>query len=413
MPITLKASENTKQSERRKAMLSTEINAAHPVSPINPVVCLSAREIHKAISSLDEETLSALQWHQQQVQQLACEEAAFYQQSTREVVPGIISGYKYTPLKRVGCIIPYSKRPVIHLTHQCVVSAKVAKVDRVIVCIDTHQQQPCPVTVAAAALAGADEIYCLNELSAIHMLCSGGDTQAPVDLIIGESTFSADTLQREMPDNESKGHIHLLHPAQFTLILVDEFGCNPEHAVLDVFKQISASPCDRLTLLTHSKAFADKLLNAIHTSLKTYPTAHSIHANWQQKGAIIQAESIDEMVVIADDSHWDLIKVMTANPKFFLDHLHNYGRILLGKACNDALVRAFFGSTSYKISPHHHPCWLQQFFKVHTYQQVNPLNSALHARHCQRIMAIENHDDEVNAADSLQGTTVNPRIKMQ
>lgn len=77
-------------------------------------------------------------------------------------MPGVILGHQNIPVARVGCYVPGGRYPMVASAHMSIVTARVAGVGRVIACTPPTGGKPHDATIAAMALAGADEIYLLG-----------------------------------------------------------------------------------------------------------------------------------------------------------------------------------------------------------------------------------------------------------
>ena len=76
---------------------------------------------------------------------------------------GVHNGHKHIPVNGAGCYVPGGKYPLLASAHMSVITAKVAGVPRVITCAPPFEGKPAPAIVAAQVMAGADEIYALND----------------------------------------------------------------------------------------------------------------------------------------------------------------------------------------------------------------------------------------------------------
>ena len=102
-----------------------------------------------------------------------------------ETLPGVILGHKNVPIQNVGCYVPGGKYPLLASAHMTVLTARVAGCERVITCAPPFRGRIAEKIVAAQALAGADEIYCLGGVQAIAAMAYGTETIAPVDMLAG------------------------------------------------------------------------------------------------------------------------------------------------------------------------------------------------------------------------------------
>lgn len=128
---------------------------------------VSEEEIDEAYDSVDDELLSALELAAQNIYAFHDEERTkdlwFYQ-----VAPGVIAGQKVVPLESVGAYVPGGRASYPSSALMCVIPAKVAGVNRVVVCTPPDGTgRAAPLTIVAADMAGADEIYKLGGAQAI------------------------------------------------------------------------------------------------------------------------------------------------------------------------------------------------------------------------------------------------------
>ncbi|RYF01364.1 MAG: histidinol dehydrogenase, partial [Oxalobacteraceae bacterium] len=128
---------------------------------------LTAAEIQDCIDQLDSQALSDIEFAQTQVRNFAQVQRASMTDVEVETLPGVILGHKNIPLNAAGCYVPGGKYPLLASAHMSVITAKVAGVARVITCAPPFQGKPAPAIVAAQAMAGADEIYCLGGIQAV------------------------------------------------------------------------------------------------------------------------------------------------------------------------------------------------------------------------------------------------------
>lgn len=70
--------------------------------------------------------------------------------------------------------------------------------------------------------------------------------------------------------------------------------------------------------------------------MKTLPTADVASVAWKEYGQVIVVDTIDELVAVADEIASEHVQVMTANPRYFLEKMTNYGGLFLGQYTNVA-----------------------------------------------------------------------------
>src|SRR4029434_5039747 len=146
---------------------------------------LTDQEIQDSLSELSQQNLDDIRFAQDQVRNFAQKQRECLKDLEVETLPGIVLGHKNLPVASVGCYVPGGKYPLLASAHMSVITAKVAGVPRVITCAPPFSGAPAPASLAAHAMAGADEIYALGGIQAIGAMALGTESIAPVDMLVG------------------------------------------------------------------------------------------------------------------------------------------------------------------------------------------------------------------------------------
>ena len=231
---------------------------------------LSEDEIQACIDSLPESTLHDIKFAQEQVKNFARIQLDSMKNVEVETRPGIILGHKHLPMNSVGCYIPGGKYPLVASAHMSVATAKVAGVKRVIACAPPFNGKPNPAIVATMALAGADEIYCFGGVQAVGAMALGTETISAVDMIVGPGNAYVAEAKRQL---FGRVGIDLLAGPTETLIIADEFACDPEMAATDLLGQAEHGVNSPAFLLTNSEVFAKATIIEVERQLETLRTA--------------------------------------------------------------------------------------------------------------------------------------------
>jgi len=142
-------------------------------------------EIDACVASLTAQERKDIDFAQAQVRRFAEAQRAALLDIEIETLPGVILGHKNIPIQNVGCYVPGGKYPLLASAHMSVLTAKIAGCKRVITCAPPFKGQIAAKIVAAQALAGADEIYCIGGVQAIAAMAYGTKTIAAVDMLAG------------------------------------------------------------------------------------------------------------------------------------------------------------------------------------------------------------------------------------
>lgn len=192
---------------------------------------LSAAEIQACIDALSAQDLHDIEFAQTQVRNFAQIQRASITDVEVETLPGVILGHKNLPVGAAGCYVPGGKYPLLASAHMSVITAKVAGVPRVVTCAPPFGGKPAPAIVAAQAMAGADEIYCLGGIQAVAAMGLGTQSIAPVDILVGPGNAFVAEAKRQL---FGRVGIDLFAGPTETLVIADEIGCDGELAATDL-----------------------------------------------------------------------------------------------------------------------------------------------------------------------------------
>ncbi|MCP8891047.1 histidinol dehydrogenase [Sphingomonas faeni] len=362
---------------------------------------LTPREIQDCLDQLSGQDLKDIEFAQAQVRNFAQIQRASMTDVEVETLPGIVLGHKNLPLNAAGCYVPGGKYPLLASAHMSVITAKVAGVPRVVTCAPPFNGKPAPAIVAAQAMAGADEIYCLGGIQAVAAMGLGTQSIAPVDILVGPGNAFVAEAKRQL---FGRVGIDLFAGPTETLVIADEIGCDGELAATDLLGQAEHGPDSPAILLTTSRKLAEDTMREIERLLLILPTAEYARRAWDSFGEVIVAEDDAEMVRIADEIASEHVQVMTRNPDYFLHHMTNYGALFLGARTNVAYGDKVIGTNhtlpTKKAARYTGGLWVGKFLKTCTYQRVlTDEASAMIGEYCSRLCALEGfagHGEQAN-----------------
>ena len=365
-----------------------------------PSFRLSEGEIARCVESLSARTREDILFAQAQVRNFARAQLESVRPVEVETLPGVVLGHRHIPVANLGCYVPGGKYPMVASAHMSVVTAKVAGVSRVAACAPPFGGGPAPAIVAAMALGGADEIYCVGGAQAIAGLAQGALGGAPVDMLAGPGNVFVAEAKRQL-----FGEVGLDLPAgpTETLIVADDT-CDAELAAADLLGQAEHGPASPAALLTTSAALARETPPEIERQLKILPTREVAGAAWRDHGSVILCDTDDEMVAEANRIAAEHVQVMTRDPDFFLERLTNYGALFLGPETNVAYGDKVIGTNhtlpTRGAARYTGGLWVGKFLKTCTYQRVKtPEASARIGEYCSRLCALEGFAGHKEQAD--------------
>ncbi|MBB3472954.1 histidinol dehydrogenase [Sphingomonas sp. BK345] len=362
---------------------------------------LSDREIQDCIDQMSAQDIKDIKFAQTQVRNFARIQRESMSDVEVETLPGVVLGHRNVPVNAAGCYVPGGKYPLLASAHMSVITAKVAGVPRVVTCAPPFQGRPAPAIVAAQAMAGADEIYCLGGIQAVAAMGIGTPSIAPVDILVGPGNAFVAEAKRQL---FGRVGIDLFAGPTETLVIADGQGADAELCATDLLGQAEHGPDSPAILLTTSEKLARETMAEIERLLEILPTADYARRAWESYGEVIVAQDEAEMVRIADEIASEHVQVMTRDPDYFLENMTNYGALFLGPRTNVAFGDKVIGTNhtlpTRKAARYTGGLWVGKFLKTCTYQRVtSDAASAQIGEYCSRLCALEGfagHGEQAN-----------------
>ena len=350
---------------------------------------LSKSELDAIVATVPKSTLDDIKFAQGQIRNFAQHQRAALKDIEVETLPGVKLGHKNIPVDSVGCYVPGGRYPMVASAHMSIVTARTAGVRRVIACTPPNQGMPHAETIAAMVLAGADDIYVLGGVQAIAAMGVGTQSIAPVDMLVGPGNAYVAEAKRQM---FGKVGIDLLAGPTEILVIADETS-DVEMIATDLLGQAEHGPTSPAICITTSRKIAEALPAEMERQLKVLPTADVAGVAWRDYGEIILVDSLDEAVKEADLQAAEHVEVLTREPRYFLQHMKNYGALFLGPQTNvsygDKVIGTNHTLPTLGAARYTGGLWVGKFLKTCTYQEVTDAASVVVGDYCSRLCAIE------------------------
>lgn len=241
---------------------------------------------------------------------------------------GISAGQIVRPLDSVGCYIPGGRAVYPSSILMTVIPAKIAGVPQVICCTPPLKNgQVNEVVLAAAHIAGADEIYSVGGAQAIAAMAYGTESVPPVDKIVGPGNVYVTTAKKMV-----YGDVDIDFPAgpSEVLIIADETS-NPEYIVLDLLAQAEHDPNSAAVLITTSEDLIIAVEHRLQELINKAPRKEIIEESLQKYGLIILANSLEEAIEFSNSYAPEHLMINTSNLEQVLSKIRNAGSIFLGE----------------------------------------------------------------------------------
>jgi histidinol dehydrogenase len=292
---------------------------------------VSDREIEGALGRCSREALDALDLARERIE--AYHRAQRPEDFTHTDALGVTLGWRWTALESVGLYVPGGTASYPSSVLMNALPARVAGVARIVMTVPTPRGETNPLVLAAARLAGVDEVYRVGGAQAVAALAYGTGTIAPVAKIVGPGNAYVAAAKRRVFGQVG---IDMIAGPSEVLILADE-GANPEWVAADLLAQAEHDPAAQSILVTDSAALADAVEAAVERQLRLLPREPIARASWTDFGAVILVGSLAEAVPLVDRLAPEHLEIETREPESLAERVRNAGSIFLGSHTPEAI----------------------------------------------------------------------------
>jgi histidinol dehydrogenase len=246
---------------------------------------------------------------------------------------GVELGSRWTAIEAVGLYVPGGTAAYPSSVLMNAVPAKVAGVPRLVMVVPAPDGKLVPLVLAAAKLAGIDEIYRVGGAQAIAALAYGTETIAPVAKIVGPGNAYVAAAKRLV---FGKVGIDMIAGPSEVLILADRTG-HPDWIAGDLLAQAEHDASAQSILITDDAALASAVERAVAAQLARLPRAAVAGASWRDFGAIILVPSLDDAVPLVDAIAPEHLEIESADAERLAGRIRNAGAIFLGAHTPEAI----------------------------------------------------------------------------
>jgi sulfopropanediol 3-dehydrogenase len=361
---------------------------------------LSAGQIEEIIATLPAQVIDDIQFVQAQVRGFAQAQLESMREIEVETLPGVFLGHKHLPISSAGAYIPGGRYPLTASAHMTVLTAKVAGVGRVVACTPPIRGEIPAATIAAAHLAGADEIYLLGGVQAVTALALGTQTIGRVDLLAGPGNAYVAEAKRQLFGEVG---IDLFAGPTEILVIADD-AADPEVVAVDLLSQAEHGPDSPAVLVTTSRSLGQQVLGYVEAILPGLPTNDFAGPAWRDHGQILVVDSIDEAFAVADSFASEHVEVLTATPRDALTAMRNYGALFLGESTcvsyGDKVIGTNHVLPTRGAARYTGGLWVGKYLKTVTYQEIrDPEASAQLGDVCGRAARVEYFEGHARSGD--------------
>jgi histidinol dehydrogenase len=247
---------------------------------------------------------------------------------------GVRLGAIWRPVDAAGLYVPGGRAAYPSSLLMNAIPARVAGVERLVVVTPTPKGQSNPLVLAAAHIAGVDEIWRVGGAQAVGALAYGTQRISPVDVITGPGNAWVAEAKRQL-----YGVVGIDMVAGPSEILVIADGKNdPEWIAADLLSQAEHDPTSQSILITDDAAFARQVVDAVELQISMLTTGKTARASWDAHGVIIVVNDLPaEAPALANRLAAEHVELAVDDPEALMHTIRHAGSIFLGRMTPEAV----------------------------------------------------------------------------
>jgi histidinol dehydrogenase len=292
---------------------------------------VTADEIETAYAACDRRALDALALARDRIEAYHRRQLPKDERFTDAL--GVELGARWTAIEAVGLYVPGGTAAYPSSVLMNAVPAKVAGVPRLVMVVPAPEGKLAPLVLAAAKLAGIDEIYRVGGAQAVAALAHGTATIAPVAKIVGPGNAYVAAAKRLVFGTVG---IDMIAGPSEVLILADKTG-HPDWIAADLLAQAEHDVSAQSILITDDAELARAVETAVAAQLASLPRAAVAAASWRDFGAIILVGALDDAVPLVDAIAPEHLEIESADSERLAARIRNAGAIFLGAHTPEAI----------------------------------------------------------------------------
>ena len=299
---------------------------------------VSAAEIDAAEKACDPQALAALRFARDRIEAYHRRQLPKDDRFTDAL--GVELGSRWTAVEAAGLYVPGGTAAYPSSVLMNAVPAKVAGCPRLVMVVPSPDGRLAPLVLAAAKLAGVDEIYRIGGAQAVAALAYGTETIKPVAKIVGPGNAWVAAAKRLV---FGKVGIDMIAGPSEVLILADKTA-NPDWIAADLLAQAEHDVSAQSILITDHAPLAAAVEKAVETQLKSLPRVEIASTSWRDFGAIIMVANLSDAVPLVDRLAPEHLEIAAADADALAAKIRNAGAIFIGAHTPEAIGDYVAGS---------------------------------------------------------------------
>lgn len=292
---------------------------------VDPAFC------RKALDELPKDLRAALE--------LAAERIALFHEKQKPVDSvmtdsvGATLGSRWSPVDAAGIYVPGGRAAYPSSLLMNAIPAKVAGVERIVMVTPTRDGYVNPVVMAAAAIAGVEEIWRIGGAQAVAALAYGTDKISAVDVITGPGNAWVAEAKRQLYG--VVGIDMVAGPSE--IVVVADNRNNPDWIAADLLSQAEHDPTSQSILFTDDAAFADAVIAAVERIIPTLATATTAQTSWAAYGAVVLVPTLEAAMPLVNALAPEHLELAVDNPESLFAQVRHAGSVFLGRMTPEAI----------------------------------------------------------------------------
>lgn len=301
-------------------------------------LAVSKDEIETALKTISPELLKVMEQSKENI-------LAFHKRQVRQGFvsteeSGVVMGQRILPLSRVGVYVPGGTAAYPSTVLMDVLPAKIAGVKKIVMMTPTDSEGNVPAAIlAAASIAGVDEIYKVGGAHGVAALAYGTETIPKVDKIVGPGNIYVATAKRMV---YGEVDIDMIAGPSDVLIVADHTA-NPRWIAADLLAQAEHDKLAQAILITTEEGLIEKVQAELEQQLAELPRKEIAEAAIESNGKIILVQDLAEAVSISNQIAPEHLELSVAEPFALLGKVENAGSVFLGHYTPEVLGDYFAG----------------------------------------------------------------------
>ena len=232
------------------------------------------------------------------------------------------------PVERAGLYVPGGRAAYPSTVLMTAIPARIAGVPEVVLCVppDSATGTPPDATLAAAALAGVDEVYRVGGAQAIAAMAYGTESIRPVDVVVGPGNRYVAAAKREV---QGVVGIESL-AAESELAVIADDSTDPDWVAADLLAQAEHGPGGVAVVITWSAAFADAVDASLAAQLERTTRRAEAEATLTSGGRLVLVSTAADAMAVANAIAPEHLQIMNADPEMMVAEVRNAGAVFCG-----------------------------------------------------------------------------------